>query len=108
MRAAAPGIGLQAQQEVDETGGARSIEGPGGFVGEDELGIADEGADHGDALTFPARELRRHFGGMGGETNPLEQTHRAAAGRFHVRGVPACEDRHEDILQSREVRQKVM
>ena len=45
--AAAPG---HVAQEVDDKDAVVAVKRRGGFVGEDDLGIADEGARDGDAL----------------------------------------------------------
>ncbi len=48
---------VEAFEEGEDFGGAGGVEVSGGFVGEDEVGIGDDGAGDGDALLLSAGEL---------------------------------------------------
>ena len=51
-----PHLFLQLLQEVEDLGLHRDIEGGDRFVGDDKVGLADEGAGDADALTLTAAE----------------------------------------------------
>ena len=45
-------------QQVHDLNAGLGVQGAGGFVGEQDLGVVDEGARDGDALHLAARHLR--------------------------------------------------
>jgi hypothetical protein len=67
---------LQGVQQVEDLGLHRDVQGGGGFVQQDQLGLGDERPGDGDALPLAARELvgvavqvvgrDLHLGGGGG------------------------------------------
>ena len=50
-------FGAQAFEEVEHFRGTGGIQVAGGFVGEDHIGIGDDGAGDGDALLLAAGKL---------------------------------------------------
>ena len=73
----------------------------GGLVGEDQLGFADQGAGHGDALLLAAGELLGHVFGAVGEADALEHLGDAA---FALGGGDLAVDQsHLDVLGDVEV-----
>ena len=66
-----------AQQLEDRAGGLR-VEGAGGLVGEQHLGVAGQGAGDADALLLAAGELGRVVLGLVGEADEVEQFERLA------------------------------
>jgi len=66
---------VEALEEGEDAFGGLGVEIAGGFVGQQEFGLGDEGAGYGEALLFPAGELA---GAMV-----------AAVGQFYA-GEPLC------------------
>ena len=58
--------------EVDGGGGVLGVEAGGGLVGEDELGVAGEGAGDGDALLLADAERVGH-GVLAGDVEAVEE-----------------------------------
>ena len=67
------------QQGQDGLGG-HGVEGAGGLVAEQHLGVAGEGAGDGDALLLTAGELRGVVVGLVGQSDDLEQLLHALVG----------------------------
>ena len=87
----------EVEEEIDDGGATVRVQVAGGFVGEDDAGIIDEGAGDGDALLFAAAEL-------GGEV--VEAVGKAHAFEEGDGGIPAFgfsdEGGEEDVLESGE------
>jgi hypothetical protein len=52
---AGAGLAIEFEEEVDQFSAAGGVERSGGFVGEEEFRLINEGADDSDALAFAAR-----------------------------------------------------
>jgi hypothetical protein len=86
---------------------ARS-EGAGGFVGEEEFGLVDKGADDGDALAFAAGELAGAVFEAGAEADAIEEF--AGAVRALARRVRSLDASvwHKDVFEDGALGQKVV
>ena len=104
----AAGGGVEFEEEVGEGGCGGGVERAGGFIGEDEAWLADEGADDGDALTFTAGELGGELGEMVGEADAGEEVGGAGAGGGEVWGIVACEHGEQDVFDGGEVREEMV
>ncbi len=63
---------VEALEEGEDVGGAGGVEVAGGFVGEDEVGVGDDGAGDGDALFLAAGELAGEVVEAVGEADEIE------------------------------------
>jgi acyl-CoA thioesterase-1 len=59
-------------EQVDDVGTGRRVEGAGGFVGEDGLRLADQGSRDRDALRLTTGQLTRSPTGLGGQADLRE------------------------------------
>ena len=64
---------LQVGEEAEDVPGGGFVEVTGGFVAEEEFGVADEGAGDGDALFFAAGELGGEVVDAGGEADAVDE-----------------------------------
>ena len=63
---------VELGEEVEDDLLVGLVEVTGGLVGEDELGVVDEGAGHAHALLFAAGELAGQVGGAVGEADAVK------------------------------------
>ena len=73
-----PEFVAQAEEEVVQLFLVVRVEAARGFVGEDHVGVVHEGAGHGHALLFAARELCGLVVGAVGEAHEVEELEGAA------------------------------
>jgi hypothetical protein len=64
---------VEVAQELEDGAGGLRVEGAGGLVGEQDLGIAGEGAGDADALLLAAGELAGVGLGLVGEADQVEE-----------------------------------
>ncbi len=73
-RRARPRRSRRSRQEIEGGGLDGDVEGGDGFVADEEVGAAGEGAGNGDALLLAAGELVGVAGGVGGgEADEVEE-----------------------------------
>ena len=99
---------VQVDEELGEVRGGGAVEGAGGFVGEEEFGLVDKGADDGDALAFAARELARAVFEAGAEADAIEEFAGAVRGAGAEGAVFGCECGHKDVFEDGALGQKVV
>ncbi|BDZ64965.1 hypothetical protein GCM10025877_19030 [Agromyces mangrovi Wang et al. 2018] len=90
-------LALQAEEDVLDLGAGRGVEVAGGLVGEDHIGVVDEGARDDDALLLAAREVGGLVLRLVGEPERLE--HRQAAAGALARRQAGDEQRQGDVLE---------
>lgn len=73
-----PQLPVQVAQQLKDGAGGLRVEGAGGLVGEQHLGVACEGAGDADALLLAAGELGGVGLGLVGEADEVEQLQRLA------------------------------
>ena len=64
---------LKFEEKINKGVGIGFVERAGGFIGKEQLGLIDQGTNHGNPLTFPARELGWALVLMRTETNSGQQ-----------------------------------
>src|SRR5262245_15143268 len=101
-----PGASRHRGDHLVERLGARLIEVARGLVGEHQLGLADEGARHRDALRLAARELRGLMVPTFVEAHLLERGPGAISRRG--RRLTCDEQGHHDVLFRAELREQVV
>ena len=93
--------------------GARGVEGGDGLVGDDDGGVLDEHAGHGDALLLAAGEEAGADAGAVGDADPVEGRHaemplpRPDEGDDGLGEAPASQPSRQDVVQSGEVGDEV-
>ena len=93
-------------EQVHDLDGGGGVQGAGGLVGEQDLGVVDEGAGDGHALHLAARQLAGALVQVPAEAHALEGLRRAATalGAAHARE----RERELDVGQDGLVRDKVV
>ena len=100
-------------EDPEDLLGARGVEGGDGLVGDDDGGVLDEDARHGDALLLAAGEKAGAHAGPVGDADLVESRHaKMALPRPDQRDdglgeAPAPEPPREDVVQRREIRHEV-
>ena len=99
---------VQLHEELAEIVRGDTVQGAGGFVGEQELGAIDQGADDCHPLAFAAGQLARAMRDPVLQSNAVQQTTRALLGSCIQLRIRADQRRHEHVLNDRALRQQVM
>jgi len=102
------GLLLGLKEEVGDLVAGRGVEGAGGFIGEEELGLIDQGAGESDAELFAAGELPRAMGEAVSEADGSEERLGAGAGGGGVFGPVTGEAGDEDIFEDGALREQVV
>lgn len=88
---------VQVAQQLEDGAGGLRVEGAGGLVGEQHLGVAGESAGDADALLLTAGELGREGLRLVGETDQVEQLQRLA-GTFLSRDAEDLQGQFDVVL----------
>jgi hypothetical protein len=99
---------VEVEEEVGDGVGGGGVEGSGGFVGEDEFGLIDEGAGDGGAEFFAAGELPGKVAEARGEADGFEELAGALFGGGGGFGPIAGEAWDEDVFEDGELREEVV
>jgi hypothetical protein len=99
---------VQVDEELGEVRGGGAVERAGGFVGEEEFGLVDEGAHDGDALAFAAGELAGSVFKSRAEGDAIEEFAGAVRGAGAEGAVFGGECGDEDVFEDGALGQKVM
>ena len=102
----AAALGAELKEKVQDFSSGFGIEVAGGFIGNQQRGMIDEGARNGDPLLFTAGKLRGTMFYSFFQPDPAEQLF-GFADRFTV-GTARDPGRHGDVFQSVKFGQKVI
>ncbi len=98
--------GVQVFQQVEQLGTGAGIERAGWLVGEDHLGIVDQGPRHGDPLLLATRELAGRVAQALAKAQPAQQLSRFLAPFFQIKTGIDC--RYLDILRRRQAGEQIV
>ena len=97
---------VEALEEGEDAFGGLGVEIAGGFVGQQEFGLGDEGAGYGEALLFPAGELAGAMVAAVGQFDACEPCGGFGEGLLAVDA--AREKRHGYVFEGGELGEEVV
>ena len=93
-------LGVDAAEQAHDAVGGLAVQVAGGLVGDDDLGLVEEGAGDGDALLFAAGELVRHLVGLAAHAYVIQHFRDALADGLAVFPAGGPEDEIEVVLDA--------